>query len=116
MVRQPEASAPFGAGGAGVVAPPRGLSHWVVEDKVSVAVDGSRVWDAEEERPEPAVVVRMPAHVARHLARVLDDWSTIGRLLESSRGADEHDLAGVLHEAAKVADTLRQAVPEAPPD
>ena len=58
-------------------------------------------------RPAPAVVLRMPPYVARHLACVLDDWSTIGRLLESARGGDERDLAGVLYEAARVADSLR---------
>jgi len=49
----------------------------------------------------------LPAYVARHLARVLDDWSAIGRLLESARGTDERDLAGVLYEAARAADALR---------
>jgi hypothetical protein len=53
------------------------------------------------------VVLRMPSYVARHLACVLDDWSTIGRLLESARGGDERDLAGVLYEAARTADSMR---------
>jgi hypothetical protein len=38
---------------------------------------------------------------------VLEDWTTIGRILESARGTDERDLAGVLHEAARVAEALR---------
>jgi hypothetical protein len=80
--------------------------QWLVEDEVAVSVDGSRVWNADQGRPEPAVVLRMPAHFARHLAAVLDDWSTIGRLLESARGAEERELATALHEAARVADTL----------
>lgn len=90
----------------------RGPGQWLVEDDVTIAVDGTRVWDAEEERPLAAVVVRMPPHVARHLAGVLDDWSTISRILESSRGADERDLAGALHQAASAAEALRPAVPE----
>jgi hypothetical protein len=81
--------------------------RWRVEDVVDVEVDGERVWDPEEAVPVPAVVLRMPAYVARHLACVLDDWTTIGRILESARGTDERDLAGVLHEAARAADALR---------
>jgi len=83
-----------------------GRRLWTVEGEVAVAVDGSRIWDPEVERSRPAVVVRMPAHFARHLAAVLDDWTTIGRLLESARGADQRELAGALHEAAGVADSL----------
>jgi hypothetical protein len=79
---------------------------WLVEDEVDVSVDGSRVWNADQQRPEPAVVMRMPAHYARHLAAVLDDWSTIGRLLESARGAEERELATALHEAARAAEEL----------
>jgi hypothetical protein len=82
------------------------LRHWVVEDEVAVAVDGSRVWNADRQRAEPAVVVRMPAHYARHLAAVLDDWSSIARLLESSRGAEQRELAAALHEASLAADAL----------
>ena len=73
---------------------------------MDVMVDGEHVWDPEEDVPVPAVVLRMPAHVARHLACVLDDWTTIGRILESARGTDERDLAGVLHEAARAAEAL----------
>jgi hypothetical protein len=85
---------------------------WVVEESVAVSVDDQGVWDPEEAVRVPAVVVRMPAHVARHLACVLDDWTTIGRILESARGTDERDLAGALHEAARVAEGMhRHAVP-----
>jgi hypothetical protein len=84
----------------------RGPGTWTVEDLVDVVVDGEGVWDPEKAVPVPAVVVRMPAHVARHLACVLDDWTTIGRILESARGTDERDLAGVLHEAARAAEAL----------
>jgi hypothetical protein len=83
--------------------PPR---SWTVEEVVDVAVDPEGVWDPEKAVAVPAVVVRMPAHIARHLANVLDDWTTIGRILESARGTDERDLAGTLHEAARAAETL----------
>lgn len=84
-----------------------GPRRWLVEDAVDVTIDGDGMWDADEGGPVPAVVLRMPAYVARHLACVLDDWSTIGRLLESARGSDERDLAGVLYEAARAAEALR---------
>jgi hypothetical protein len=87
--------------------PMRRKRRWVVEDLMDVSVDGDRVWDPEEAEPVPAVVVRMPAHVARHLARVLEDWTTIGRILESARGTDERGLASVLHEAARAAEGLQ---------
>jgi hypothetical protein len=86
---------------------PPGARRWLVEDVVDVSVDGDGTWDPEEGASAPAVVLRMPAYVARHLACVLDDWSTIGRLLESARGGDERDLAGVLYEAARAAESLR---------
>ena len=87
---------------------PASDSHrWLVEDVVDVSVDDEGTWDPEEGGPAPAVVLRMPSYVARHLACLLDDWSTIGRLLESARGGDERDLAGALYEAAQAADALR---------
>lgn len=81
--------------------------RWLVEDNIDVSIDGDGAWDTEEGRPAPSVVLRMPAYVARHLACLLDDWSTIGRLLESARGGDERDLAGVLYEAARAAEALQ---------
>jgi hypothetical protein len=89
---------------------PAGTRRWLVEDVVDVSIDGDGAWDPEEGGPAPAVVMRMPAYVARHLACLLDDWSTIGRLLESARGGDERDLAGVLYEAARAAEALRAGV------
>ena len=87
---------------------PASDSHrWLVEDVVDVSVDDEGTWDPEEGGPAPAVVLRMPSYVARHLACLLDDWSTIGRLLESARGGDERDLAGALYKAAQAADALR---------
>ena len=79
-------------------------SEWLVDDGMTVSVDGSQVWDPDERRAVAAVVVRMPSHMAHHLAEVLDDWTTVAQLLESARGADEHELAGALHEAARAAD------------
>lgn len=86
---------------------PGAQRRWVIEDVVDVAIDREGVWDPEEAASVPAVVLRMPAHVARHLACVLDDWTTIGRILESARGTDERDLAGALHEAARAAEALQ---------
>lgn len=95
------------------VRPAAGRRLWTVEGEVAVAVDGSRIWDPEVQRLQPAVVLRMPPHFARHLAAVLDDWTTIGHLLESARGADQRELAGALQEAAGVADSLPPGRPEA---
>jgi len=83
--------------------------RWTVENVVTVEVDGTQVWDEEEQRSLPAVVLEMPPHIARHLACILDDWTTICRILESARPVDERDLAGALHEAATTADTLLAA-------
>lgn len=83
--------------------------RWTVEEAVTVTVDNStRLWDPDEERLVPAVVLRMPPHIARHLAEVLDDWTMIARVLESARGADERELAGALHEAARAAEGHEQ--------
>jgi hypothetical protein len=90
-------------------ATPRSPRRWPVENAVTVEVDGAKVWDEEDQRAVPAVVLQMPAHVARHLACILDDWTTICRILESARPVDERDLAGALHEAARMAETLREA-------
>jgi hypothetical protein len=89
---------------------PSGSPRWLVEDVVDVSVDGDGVRDPDDGSRTPAVVVRMPAYVARHLACLLDDWSTIGRLLESARGGDERDLAGALYEAAREAEALHASV------
>jgi hypothetical protein len=76
---------------------------------VTIAVDGTRVWDEEDQRSLPAVVLQMPPHIARHLACILDDWTTICAILESARPVDERDLAELLHEAARTADALRES-------
>jgi hypothetical protein len=92
----------------------RSARRWTVENSVIVEVDGTKVWDEEDQRSLPAVVVHMPAHVARHLASILDDWTTICHILESARPVDERDLAGALHEAARTADAIREAAAESP--
>jgi hypothetical protein len=74
---------------------------WTVEQMLTVEVDGSRV--IHDGEAVPAVVVRVPAFVAHHLAHVLDDWTTIGDIMESGRGSDERELAVALHEAAVTA-------------
>jgi hypothetical protein len=69
----------------------------------TVEIDGTRVAHDEEGEEVPAVIVRVPAFVAHHLAHVLDDWTTVGEIMESGRGSDERELAVALHEAAKAA-------------
>ncbi len=84
-----------------------GARLWPVEDGVTVCVDGSGIADPDDGSPLPAVVVTLAPYAARHLARLLDDWTTLAALLESARGADERELARALHEAARAAETLR---------
>jgi DNA-binding XRE family transcriptional regulator len=58
-------------------------------------------WDAGAEEMRRRVSVTLPGHVAHGLAHVLADWSAIAEMMESGRGADETELAGLLHEAAR---------------
>jgi len=74
---------------------------WTVEQLLTVEVDGSKI--VHDDEAVPAVVLRAPAFIAHHLAHVLDDWTTIGEIMESGRGSDERELAAALHEAAKAA-------------
>jgi hypothetical protein len=74
---------------------------WTVEEMTTVEIDGSRV--VYDDGEVPAVIVRVPAFVAHHLAHVLDDWTTVGEIMESGRGSDERELAVALHEAARAA-------------
>ena len=62
-------------------------------------------------RDQVAAAARAGLRAATLNSSNLDDWSTIGRLLESARGGDERDLAGVLYEAARAADSLRTGRP-----
>jgi hypothetical protein len=65
------------------------VERWVPEQGVIVEISG--------EIRDP---VSIAGYVAHHLSHVLADWTTIGQLLESGRGADETALAAVLHDAA----------------
>jgi hypothetical protein len=76
---------------------------WTVEQMTTVEIDGSRVVYDDEGKEVPAIIVQVPAFVAHHLAHVLDDWTTVGEIMESGRGSDERELAAALHEAAKAA-------------
>jgi hypothetical protein len=73
--------------------------RWVPEQGVVVEVSGE-IRDQETGAMRPCISVRVAGYVAHHLSHVLADWSTIGQLLESGRGADETALAAVLHDAA----------------
>jgi hypothetical protein len=71
----------------------------VPEQGVVVEVSG-QIRDPETGAMQPCVSVRVAGYVAHHLSHVLADWTAIGELLESGRGADETALAAVLHDAA----------------
>ena len=73
--------------------------RWTTEDGVMVEVAGE-VRDQDTGDMLPFVSVNMVGSFAHHLAHVLADWSAIGDLFESGRGADESTLAAVLHDAA----------------
>jgi hypothetical protein len=73
--------------------------HWAPEQGVVVEIS-EHFRDQETGAMQPCVSVRLAGYVAHHLSHVLADWSTIGELMESGRGADETPLAAVLHDAA----------------
>jgi hypothetical protein len=71
-------------------------------------------WEASAKEMRQRVSVTLPGHVAHGLAHVLADWSAIAEMMESGRGADETELAGLLHEVARRAgdpETARCARP-----
>jgi hypothetical protein len=76
--------------------------RWGTEDGVVVEIAGE-VRDHDTGAMRPCVSLSMAGHLAHHLAHVLADWSAIGELMESGRGADETTLAAVLHDAANSA-------------
>jgi hypothetical protein len=78
----------------------------ITVDEVTVMTDPSEgvVWDADELRWRPLVVLRMPSWSAAGLARVLAEWSVVCAATGSSEGEDE--LADVLASAAAFADGL----------
>jgi len=73
--------------------------QWNPDDGVLVEVAGE-MRDHDTGTMRPCVSVSMAGYVAHHLSHVLADWSAIGELMESGRGADETALAAVLHDAA----------------
>jgi hypothetical protein len=83
----------------------------VIEDPVTIEVDGSTVLDPEDGKPLTAVLVRMPAYFAEHLAQVLTAWTSIGELIHEWSG-DESGLAEGLLFAARAARQRDEASPE----
>lgn len=73
--------------------------RWLPEQGVVVDVAGE-IRDQETGTMQPCISVSIAGYVAHHLSHVLADWSIIGELMESGRGADETALAAVLHDAA----------------
>jgi hypothetical protein len=73
--------------------------RWEPEQGVVVEVSGE-IRDQETGAIQPCVSLSIAGYVAHHLSHVLADWTTIGELMESGRGADETALAVVLHDAA----------------
>jgi hypothetical protein len=80
-------------------AEPAQAQRWAPEQGVVVEVSG-QIRDPETGAMQPCVSVRVAGYVAHHLSHVLADWTAIGALFESGRGADETALAAVLHDAA----------------
>jgi hypothetical protein len=81
------------------------------QDPVIVEVDDSTVLDPVDDVRLAAVVVRMPAYFAEHLARVLEAWSDIAQRVNQV-SADETELAGALSRAARAARERDRASPE----
>lgn len=73
--------------------------RWPTTDGALVEVAGE-IQDCDAGAMRPCVSLNMPGHLAHSLAHVLADWSTIGDLMGSGRGADETELAALLHHAA----------------
>jgi len=79
--------------------------HWIIEHATVVALDGTTVPDPETGQPRTAIVVRMPAFVAEHLACCSSpgrSWarssSTVGRRdrdsVHTPRGSPGRETAG----------------------
>jgi hypothetical protein len=84
---------------------------WVTEDSVRLEVDGSTVPDPDDGVQLTAVLVRMPAWFAEHLAEVLAAWTAIGEHVREFPGG-EQDLATGLRSAVQVARRRDDASPE----
>lgn len=78
---------------------------------MTVEVDGSTLADPETGAPLTAVLVRMPAYFAEHLACVLASWTTIGELV-TILSADESRMSETLDLAADAARDHDEASPE----
>ena len=77
--------------------------HWIIEQATVVELDGSTVPDPETGQPRTAIVVRMPAFVAEHLAATLLAWSRIGQVIVDTWSGDETETASTLLAAAQIA-------------
>lgn len=75
---------------------------WTVENgAVEVTLDDTpdgRLWDEDEGRRIPTVVVRMAGWAAEGLARTLEDYSAVAARLEAARG-HESELAAAIRRA-----------------
>ena len=75
----------------------------VLDSGETVEVDGSTMYDPSAERTAPAVVLRMPAHRAAWLGRVLDAYTHMCTLAGAELTAAEHGPAWALAEASVAA-------------
>jgi hypothetical protein len=86
-------------------------ARWIVEEPVTIEIDGSTLPDPETGAPLTAVLVSMPAYFADHLAQVLASWTTIG-VLVTELSADESRMSETLGLAADAARNRDEASPE----
>jgi predicted protein tyrosine phosphatase len=77
--------------------------HWIIEQATVVALDGSTLPDPETGQPRTAIVVKMPAFVAEHLAAVLVAWSQLSQIVVDAWSGEETETASTLLAAAQVA-------------
>jgi hypothetical protein len=77
--------------------------HWTIEQATVVELDGSTVPDPETGQPRTAIIVRMPAFVAEHLAAVLVAWSQVGQNVVDAWSGEETETASTLQAAAQLA-------------
>jgi len=90
--------------------------HWIIEQATVVELDGSTLPDPESGEPRTAIVVRMPAFVAEHLAAALRAWSQVGQLVIDAWSGGETETASTLLAAAQVARRHDDAAGAAPND
>jgi hypothetical protein len=80
--------------------------HWIVEQATVVTLDGSTLPDPETGQPRAAIVVKMPAFVAEHLAAALLAWSHVGRVVIDAWSGGETETVSTLLAAAAIARRL----------